>query len=266
MRPLDEYDENDEQFKDGEEAEDEGEGDQEGLVGFQVGESFQETAVLRQAASTSARLSGGDHDNEIVKKIHVPADETPRMTFPRTMHQPMMMTAPSSPPSSRSEPRFRPTVLVGRVVPETGVDAGSDEHRLQVFVRDVRVGVGSVVMRVRVIVMIVMRVEVVGFVRGPHPANGDGLVLESMLMPGDRNEMLVILGSSDDHLPDRSPRSLPLPIPIHLLVHPPQPPFIHLLLLSARDQPVTLRILPSRALAVHPDFSMGAFVEPGLRV
>lgn len=265
MRPLDEYDEYDEQFQDGEEAEDEGEGDQEGLVGFQVGESFQETAVLRQAASTSARLSGGDHDNEIVKKIHVPADETPRMTFPRTMHQPMMMTAPSSPPSSRSEPRFRPTVLIRRVFPETGVDAGSDEHRLQVYVCDVRVGVGSVVVRMRVVVVIVVRMGL-GFVRGPHTADRDGLVLESMLVTRDRNEMLVILGSADDHLPNRSPRSLPLPIPIHLLVHPLQPSFIHLLLLSARDQPVTLRILPSRALAVHPDFSMGAFVEPGLRV
>lgn len=51
MRPLDEHDENDEQFQDGEEAEDEGEGDQEGLVGFQVGESFEETTVSRQAAS-----------------------------------------------------------------------------------------------------------------------------------------------------------------------------------------------------------------------
>jgi hypothetical protein len=147
------------------------------------------------------------------------------------------------------------------------MNAGSDEHRLQVFVRDVRVRSLVVVMmlRVRVIVMIVMRVGV-GFVRGPHSADRDGLILESMLMPGDRNEMLVILGSSDDHLPNRSPRSLPLPIPVHLLVHPLQPPFIHLLLLSARDQPVTLRILPSRALPVHPDFSMGAFVEPSLRV
>lgn len=156
-------------------------------------------------------------------------------------------------------------MLVGRVIPEIRVDTGSDEHRFQVFVRDVRVGVRTVVMRVRVIVVIVVVVEV-GFVRGPRPANRDGLVLESMLMPWDRNQMLVFLGSSDDHLPNRSPRSLPLPIPVHLLVHPPQPPFIHLLLLSARDQPVTLRILPSRALAVHPDFSMGAFVEPGLRI
>jgi hypothetical protein len=179
-----------------------------------------------------------------------------------------MTSSPS--PSSRPKPRFRSTVLVRRVVSETGVDAGSDEHSLQVFVLDVRVGVGSVVMRMRVgmivmIVMIVMRVGV-EFVRGPHSADRDGLVLESMLVTRDRNEMLVILGSADDHLPNRSPRSLPLPIPVHLLVRPLQPPFIHPLLLSARDQPVTLRILPSRALAVHPDFSMGAFVEPSLRI
>jgi hypothetical protein len=185
------------------------------------------------------------------------------MTFPRTIHQPMMMT--TAPPPSRSEPRFRPTVLIRRVFPETGVDAGSDEHRLQVFVCDVRVGVGSVVVRMRVVVVIVVRMGL-GFVRGPHTADRDGLVLESMLVTRDRNEMLVILGSADDHLPNRSPRSLPLPIPVHLLVHPLQPPFIHPLLLSARDQPVTLRILPSRALAVHPDFSMGAFVEPSLRI
>lgn len=197
-------------------------------------------------------------------RVYVPAHETPRMTFSR-VHQPMMMM--TSPPPSRSEPRFRPTVLVRRVFPELGMNAGSDEHRLQVFVRDIRVRslVVVMMMRVRVIVVIVMRVGV-GFVRGPHPANGDGLVPMSMLMPGDRNKMLVILGSSDDHLPNRSPRSLPLPIPIHLLVHPLQPPFIHLLLLSPRVQPVTLRILPSRALAVHPDFSMGAFVEPGLGI
>jgi hypothetical protein len=177
----------------------------------------------------------------------------------------MMMTTPSSPPSSRPKPGFRPAVLVRRLVPETGVDAGSDEHRLQVFVCDVRVGVGSVVVRMRVVVVIVVRMGL-GFVRGPHTADRDGLVLESMLVTRDRNEMLVILGSSDDHLPNRSPRSLPLPIPVHLLVHPLQPPFIHLLLLSPRDQPVTRRILPSRALAVHPDFAMGAFVEPGLRI